>query len=81
MIAVDLVIVISVVGGILGLLAARSLRAQQRNDLVNSPVYKLTRRMANELERVLIHDTNFPMLTEAQRSNIRALLHDWEKQL
>lgn len=85
MIAVDLFVVLLVVGGIAGAILAvggrRQLRQSRRTELVSSEVYKLTRRMAHALESLLIQDANFPILSDSQRSSYLELLKEWEKQL
>lgn len=85
MIAVDIALVLIVVGGVAALMIAaanrRDDRLSARRDVAGSPAYRLTRRMAHELEGVLIQDSNFPFLPNDRRASIEATLKEWEKQL
>lgn len=41
--------------------------------------YRLCRRMAHELDGVLIRDSTLPVLSPEQRTNIEAVLREWEE--
>ncbi len=78
MIAVDAAIV-GIVLFAIG--SALYVRLQRERAPGGSTIYRLTRRMAHELEGVLIQDSNFPFLANTQRASIEAVLKEWEKQL
>lgn len=41
--------------------------------------YRLCRRMAHELDGVLIQDSTLPILSPEQRTKIQAVLREWEE--
>lgn len=72
-------VVLAFIGGGITLLVSRS--AQRQHAPGGTEIYRLARRMAHELEGVLLLDDNLPFLPNTQRSSIGALLKEWDKQL